>query len=160
MWKIWNSCILLVGMCSTSCKMCSMVGPQKLKTKLPFCAVLSRSVVSNYLQPHGLQPTRLLCLWNFPGKNTGVGCHFLLQAIFPTQGSNLGFLHRRQMLYHLSQQGRLRFYMLFDLPIPLRGIHPKGRGIGGLMGKIQAQIIFIRCFRITSNDMKRYCTLK
>ena len=35
----------------------------------------------------GLQPTRL-CQWNFPGKNTGVGCHFLLQGIFPTQGLN------------------------------------------------------------------------
>ena len=30
----------------------------------------------------------ILCPWNFPGKNTGVGCHFLLQGIFPTQGSN------------------------------------------------------------------------
>ena len=34
------------------------------------------SVVSNSLRPHGLQPTRLLCPWNFPGKNTEVGCHF------------------------------------------------------------------------------------
>ena len=38
------------------------------------------SVVSNSLQPHGLQLTRLLCPWNFPGKSTGVGCHFLLQG--------------------------------------------------------------------------------
>ena len=35
----------------------------------------------------------LLCLWNFPGKNTGVGCHLLLQRIFLTQGSNLSLLH-------------------------------------------------------------------
>ena len=41
------------------------------------------------LQPHGLQPTRLHCPWDFPGKNTGLSCHFLLQGIFPTQGSNL-----------------------------------------------------------------------
>ena len=40
-----------------------------------------------------------------PGKNTGVGCHFLLQGTFPTQGLNLGLLHRRQILYHLSHQG-------------------------------------------------------
>ena len=39
--------------------------------------------------PHGLQFIRLLCPWNFPGKNTGVGCHCLLQGIFLTQGSNL-----------------------------------------------------------------------
>ena len=37
--------------------------------------------------------------------NTGVGCHFLLQGIFPTQGLNLGLLHCRQTLYHLSYQG-------------------------------------------------------
>ena len=37
--------------------------------------------------------TRLLCPWDSPGKNTGVGCYFLLQGIFPTQGSNLHFLH-------------------------------------------------------------------
>ena len=40
-----------------------------------------------------------------PGKNTRVGCHFLLQGIFPTQGLNLGFLHCRQILYHLSYRG-------------------------------------------------------
>ena len=46
------------------------------------------SSVSNSLQHHGLQPSRLLLPWKFPGKNTGVGCHALLQGIFPTQGSN------------------------------------------------------------------------
>ena len=38
------------------------------------------SVVSNSVRPHGLQPSRLLCPWDFPGKNTGVGCHCLLHA--------------------------------------------------------------------------------
>ena len=66
---------------------------------------VSRSVVSDSLRPHGLQPARLLCPWDFPGKSTGVGCHFLLQRIFPTQGSNPGLPHCRQMLYHLSHQG-------------------------------------------------------
>ena len=42
----------------------------------------------------------------FPGKNTGVGSHPLLQGIFPTQGSSLGLPHCRQILYHLSHQGR------------------------------------------------------
>ena len=46
--------------------------------------------------PHGPQPTRLLCPWNSPGKKTGVGCHFFLQGIFPTQESNPGLLHCRQ----------------------------------------------------------------
>ena len=43
-----------------------------------------------------------------PSKNTGVGCYFLLQGIFLTQGSNPGLLHCRQTLYHLSHQGRPR----------------------------------------------------
>ena len=43
--------------------------------------VLSCSVVFDFLQTHELQPTRLLCPWDFPGKNTGVGCHFLLQCM-------------------------------------------------------------------------------
>ena len=46
------------------------------------------SVVSDSLQPHGLYPARFFCPWDFPGKNTGVGCHLLLQRTFPTQGSN------------------------------------------------------------------------
>ena len=40
-----------------------------------------------------------------PGKNTGVSCHALLQGIFPTQGSNPGLPHCRQILYRLSHQG-------------------------------------------------------
>ena len=46
--------------------------------------------------------TKLLQPWDFPGKSTGVGCHFLLQGIFPTQESNPGPLHCRQILYRLS----------------------------------------------------------
>ena len=42
----------------------------------------SHSVVPDSLRPHGLQPTRLLHLWDFPGKSTGVGCHCLLRAVY------------------------------------------------------------------------------
>ena len=45
-------------------------------------------------------PSGLLCSWDFPGKNTGVGCHFLLQGIFPTQWLNLSRLLSRWILYH------------------------------------------------------------
>ena len=61
------------------------------------------SVVSDSVRPHGLQPTRLLP-WDVPDKSTGVGHHFLLQRIFPTQGLNLGLLQYRRILYHLSHQ--------------------------------------------------------
>ena len=47
-------------------------------------------VVSDSLQHHTLLPARFLCPWDSPGENTGVGCHFLLQGIFPIQGSNSG----------------------------------------------------------------------
>ena len=57
------------------------------------------------LWSHGLYPTRLLCPWDSPGKNTGVGCRALFQGIFPTQGSNPSLLHCRQILYQLSYQG-------------------------------------------------------
>ena len=65
----------------------------------------SRSVMSNSLWPRGLQPPRLLCPWDFSGKSTGGGCHFLLQGIFPTQGLNPDLLHCRRTLYPLSHQG-------------------------------------------------------
>ena len=51
------------------------------------------------LGPYGLYRSRLLCPWDSPGKNTGVGCHALLQGVFPTQGLNLHLLHCRQILY-------------------------------------------------------------
>ena len=64
---------------------------------------VSRLVMLDSLQPHGLQPARLLC--DSPSKNTGVGSQSLLQGIFPTQGSNPSFPHYRQSLYHLRHQG-------------------------------------------------------
>ena len=69
---------------------------------------LTKLVVPDSLQPHRLQPTRLLCPWDFPGKDTGVGCHFLLQGIFTTYGLNLGLLHCRQSLYWLSYKGNCK----------------------------------------------------
>ena len=69
----------------------------------PVC--VSSSVIFKSLWPHGLKPTRLICPWDFPGKNTGVGSYSLLQGIFWTQGSNPGLLYCRQTLYHLSHQG-------------------------------------------------------
>ena len=47
----------------------------------------SCSIMPYSLRPHGLQPTRLLCSWDFPGKSTGVGCHCLLR-FFPIANNN------------------------------------------------------------------------
>ena len=68
----------------------------------------NRSVVSYSLQPHGMEPARFLCPWDSPGKSTGVGCHALLQGIFPTQGSNLYLLcilYRQAGSLPLAQTG-------------------------------------------------------
>ena len=51
----------------------------------------------------------MVCPGNSPGKNTGEGCHSLLQGIFLTQGSNLDLLHCRQILYHLGCLGNKPF---------------------------------------------------
>ena len=89
----------------TICTLQILAGRKKKKKKNPVYAnsppwkwKWSRSVMSDSLRPHGLQPARLPCPWDFPGNNTGVGCHFLLQGIFPTQGSNPGLTQCRQML--------------------------------------------------------------
>ena len=62
-----------------------------IKAEMRVC-LLSHSALSDSLWPHGLQPARLFCPWDSPGKNTGVGCHAFLQGIFSTQGSNLYLL--------------------------------------------------------------------
>ena len=79
---------------------------QKQENLLQSRVSVSRSGVPDPSRLHGLRPTRLLCPWDFPGKDTGVGCHFLLQGIFPTQGSNPCLLNCRQILCRLSYKGK------------------------------------------------------
>ena len=67
--------------------------------------ILSCSVVSNSCNPMDCSPPGSFVHGDSPGRNTGVGCHALLRGIFPTQGSNPGLLHCRQILYQLSHQG-------------------------------------------------------
>ena len=86
--------------------------------------VLSHSVVSESLQSPGLQTARLLCPWNFPGKNTTVGCHFLLQGIFLTQGLDLcllSLLHRQVDSLLLSHLGSYSKYISYGPQIIEQG---------------------------------------
>ena len=94
-----------------------------LKTELQYDAarlllgillLSSSSVVSDSLQLYELEPLSLLCLWNFPGKNTEVGCHGLPQGIFLTQGSN------RYLLCWQADS-----LLLDTFPSPLLGIYLK-----------------------------------
>ena len=84
------------------------------QTKMNNTCVLIHSVMSNSVMPWTACQAPLFCLqgssvhWDSPGRNTGVGCHAFLQGIFPTQGSNPGLLHCRQILYCLSHKGSPR----------------------------------------------------
>ena len=68
--------------------------------------VKSLSCARLFATPWLVACTKLLRPWDFQGKSTGLGCHFLLQGIIPTQGSNPGLSHCRQTLYHLNHQRR------------------------------------------------------
>ena len=92
--------------------------PAPLGAKLSCGVLLTRSAVSDSLRPRGLKPSGLLCPWDSPGKSTGVGCHALLQGIFPTQELNPGLVRCRQILYHLSHQV---------------SCHRKGQTMGGVV---------------------------
>ena len=70
------------------------------------CAVCS--VVSDSVTPWTVESTRLLCLWDSPGQNTGVGCHSLLQGIFLTQELNLRLLYWQADSLLLSHLGNPR----------------------------------------------------
>ena len=76
-----------------------------LSLYLHYCCCLVAKSCLTLLQPHAPLSTRLLCPWEFPRKNTGVGCHFLLQGIFLTQGSNPCLLHWQMDSLPLSHPG-------------------------------------------------------
>ena len=93
---------------------------QEHQSGLPFLSPMhesekqkwSHSVVSDSSRPHGLQPIRLLCPWDFPGKNTGVGCHRLLHrdiytSIFTSQTI---YIDIHEFPLYFSFQSTLFFY--------------------------------------------------
>ena len=78
--------------------------------------------VSKSLQPHGLYSP-----WNSPRQNTGVGSLSLLQGIFPTQGSNPGLPHCRQILYQLSHKGNPGILEWVPYPFSSRSSWPRNQ---------------------------------
>ena len=103
--QIWTFCFTISPF-SLSFLVCAL---SKWKKSTPKCIPLRvfsvTSVVSDCFRHHGLWPAKLLCPWDFPGKNTGVDCHAFLQGSFLIQGSNLCLLYYRQIIYLLSHQG-------------------------------------------------------
>ena len=99
--------------------------------------------MSDSLGSHGVLTTRILCPWDFPGKNTGLGCHFFLQGIFPTQGLNqprdwtCASCIGRWICYHWAtweankaprillqkQRALSKYYLLFNLLFLFSKIH-------------------------------------
>ena len=118
--------------------------------------VLSHSLVSDSFATLGLQHSKILCPWEFSGKNAGVGCHFLLQGFFLTQGSNLQLLcllHYGQMLYPLNHQGRpLSWWWECKLMQPL------WRTMQKFLKKLKIELIAIPLLGINpeKNSLKEY----
>ena len=71
--------------------------PLGVLISLPCCCLVAKLCLT-LCNPMNCRPTGSSCPWDFPAKNTGVGCHFLLQGIFPTQGSNYVSCIGRQVL--------------------------------------------------------------
>ena len=117
--------------------------------------MLNCSVVSDSLQPHRLQPARLLSPWDSSGKNTGVGCHALLQGIFLTQGSNPCLLPCRWILYPLSLWGsphlNLITFQRFRLRIPS---HCRGSRCEGQVFRAPTWILGDANFQVTAECMR------
>ena len=95
-----SSHLLLPLLCSEVCSLCLHLYCVHAKSLQKCLTLCNPSLPGSSVQ----EP------WDFPGKNTGMGCHAVLQGIFPTQGSKLGLLHCRQIIYCLSHQGINIFY--------------------------------------------------
>ena len=115
-WATWEACITLLGLCLIPQSCLTLCKPMD-------CSLPGSSV-------HRVSP----------GKNTGVGCHALLQEMFPIQGSNSGLLHCRWFLYHLSHQGSPR--------IPEWVAYPFSRGSS--QARNQTRVSCIACGFFTS----------
>ena len=107
----------------------AMVNSAAVKIGVHTCSVMSDS-----LQAHRLLPIRFLCPSDYPDKNTRIGCHFLLQGIFSTQGSNLHLLHWQEYCTteppgkHLA----LRYIYVFVLRFS-SGIYPRAGFLGNMV---------------------------
>ena len=89
-------------LCASCCRVPALFHTEQIVKRYPNKGHReSCSVMSSSFQPHGCYSP-----WNSPGKNTGVGSHFLLPGIFPTQGLNPALLHCRLILYQLEASGK------------------------------------------------------
>ena len=133
-WHLLYFCCLSWSPGYLSCGSCREMGTGKWGC----CAVLSGSVVSDSLQPHGLYSP-----WNSPGQNTGMGSLSLLWGIFPTQGSKPGFLHYRQILYPPNHKGSPRILEWVAYPFSRGSSRLRNRtGVSYTAGKFFYQLSY------------------
>ena len=113
--------------------------------------------MSDSLRPHGLYSP-----WTFPGQNTGVGSLSLLQGIFPTQGSNPGFLHFGQILYQLSHKGSPRILEWVASPFSSGSAQPRNQtGVSCTAGGFFTSRAMKEAHRVSHNVQRlRLCTPK
>ena len=91
----------------------------------------SHSIISDSLRPHGVYSP-----WNSPGQNNGAGNLSLLQGIFPTQGSNPGLPHYRQIFYQLSHKGSPRILEWVAYPFSRGSSQPRNQiGVSYITGR-------------------------
>ena len=131
----------------TFCQICfTFFGTEIFESKL----LTLRHVPSNHFRIHlsnevkwkslsrvwfFVTPWTIYYSWNSPGQNTGVGSLSLLQGIVPTQGSNPGLLHYRQILYQLSYQGSPRILEWVAYPFSSGSSRPRNRtGVSCIAG--------------------------
>ena len=106
--RLWTLCIFIEASYHFVMVIISLsMGMEREKLKFGGCLVAKscQTLVTKWIEA-------LFCPLDSPGKNIVMGCHFLLQGIFLTQGSKPGLLHCRQILYQLSHQGRLPFIFI------------------------------------------------
>ena len=99
------------------------IGRTEAEQQQLYCCLIAK-LHPTLLLPHILQCTRLLCPWDFAGKNIGMGCHSLLQGIFLTQGLNPSLLHCRRFLYHWATSEALSSISGLYLPDVGSNCHP------------------------------------
>ena len=119
----WYTCVCVYIYIYTHTHICMCV-----------CESESRLVMSNSLQPHELYSP-----WDSPIQSTRVASCFLLQGIFPTQGSNPHLSHCRQILYQLSHQGSPRILEWVVYPFSSWSSWPRNRtGVSCIAGRFFA----------------------
>ena len=118
--------------------------------------------MSDSLWPRGLEPPRLLCPWNFPGKNTGVSSHFLFQKIFLIHGSNQCLLHWQACLPALAGEffttratGKLCLVMYYMLTLWSYVLE-----LGDAVYKCWWKNTLLHIFRHYCYKLRHYCCYK